>query len=135
MNSWTFDKDLAREDYIKMIVVDELPFKFGEGSGEFQATVQPMFQIPTRWTVARESYGMYALRRNNLNISLLEQKQRLCLSTDTWTSYQRINYMCLTAHFIDKDWKLHKTILNFCPITSHEGKAIVLAIEDCLVER
>ena len=51
-----------------MIVVDELPFKFGEVSGEFQATVQPMFQIPSRWTVARESYGMYALRRSDLNV-------------------------------------------------------------------
>ncbi|WOG90846.1 hypothetical protein DCAR_0310092 [Daucus carota subsp. sativus] len=42
--------------------------------------------------------------------------------------------MCLTAHFIDKDWKLHKKILNFCPIFSHKGKAIALAIEECLVE-
>ncbi|XP_073017778.1 zinc finger BED domain-containing protein RICESLEEPER 2-like [Primulina eburnea] len=40
--------------------------------------------------------------------------------------------MCLTAHFIDKDWKLHKRIINFCPITSHKGEAISLAIENCL---
>ena len=119
-----------------MIVVDELPFKFGEVSGfrEFMATMKPMFQIPSRWTVARECYEIYALRRNDLRVSLLEQTQRLCLTTDTWTSNQRINYMCLTANFIDKDWKLHKRILNFCPISSHKGKAIALAIEECLVE-
>nr|XP_017256283.1 PREDICTED: zinc finger BED domain-containing protein RICESLEEPER 2-like [Daucus carota subsp. sativus] len=119
-----------------MIIVDELPFKFGEGLGfkEFMATVQPMFQIPSRWTVARDCYGMYSLKRNELKASLLDSIQRLCLTTDTWTSKQRINYMCLTAHFIDKDGKLHKRILNFCPIVSHKGKAIGLAIEECLVE-
>uniref|UniRef100_A0A803NCA5 HAT C-terminal dimerisation domain-containing protein n=1 Tax=Chenopodium quinoa TaxID=63459 RepID=A0A803NCA5_CHEQI len=30
--------------------------------------------------------------------------QRISVTTDTWTSIQRINYMCLTAHFIDKHW-------------------------------
>ena len=105
LTTWTFDKDLAREKYTKMIIVDELPFKFGEGSGfrEFMATVQPLFQIPSRWTVARDCFGMYSLCRNDLKAVLLEPTQRLCLTTDTWTSNLRINYMCLTAHFIDKD--------------------------------
>ncbi|XP_074337509.1 zinc finger BED domain-containing protein RICESLEEPER 2-like [Apium graveolens] len=136
LGSWIFDKDLAREKYIKMIIVDELPFRFGEGLGfkKFMATVQPMFQIPSRWTVARNFYGMYSLRRNELKKSLLESTQRLCRTTDTWTSNQRINYMCLTAYFIDKDWKLHERILNFCPIVSHKGKAISMAIEEYLVE-
>ena len=136
LTSWSFNKDLAREKYIKMIIVDELPFKFGENLGfrEFMATVQPMFQIPSRWTVARDCFGMFALKRNDLKFLLLEPTQRLCLTTDTWTSNQRINYMCLTGHFIDKDWKLHKKILNFCPILSHKGKAIAMAIEECLVE-
>ena len=33
LTNWTFDKDLSREKYTKMIIVDELPFKFEEGSG------------------------------------------------------------------------------------------------------
>lgn len=40
--------------------------------------------------------------------------------------------MCITAHFIDNNWKLHKRIINFCPIASHKGEAISLAIENCL---
>lgn len=43
-----------------------------------------------------------------------------------------INYMCLAVYFIDNDWKLHKRILNFCPITSHKGEAISKAVEACL---
>ena len=59
--------------------------------------------------------------------------QRVCLTTDTWTSIQRINYMCLTAHYIDNNWTLKKKILNFCPIYSHKGDAIAMTIEKCLM--
>ena len=47
---------------------------------------------------------------------------------------QRINYMCLTAHFIDRDWVLHKRILNFCPITSHKGEHLAESISNCLLD-
>ncbi|XP_009626477.1 zinc finger BED domain-containing protein RICESLEEPER 2-like [Nicotiana tomentosiformis] len=43
-----------------------------------------------------------------------------------------MNYMCLTTHFIDKDWTLHKKILNFCPITSHKCDDMATVIIKCL---
>lgn len=61
-------------------------------------------------------------------------KQRICLTTDAWTSNQNLSYMCLTSHFIGKDWNLHKKILNFCVISSHKGEAIGRRIEECLVD-
>lgn len=42
--------------------------------------------------------------------------------------------MCLTAHFIDDDWNLHKRIINFCPIVGHTGVLIGRAVEKCLIE-
>ncbi|KAL4579662.1 hypothetical protein LXL04_015818 [Taraxacum kok-saghyz] len=59
---------------------------------------------------------------------------RVCLTTDTWTLGQNLCYLCLTAHFIDDDWTLHKRIINFCPIVGHSGVLIGRAIEKCLVE-
>ena len=46
---------------------------------------------------------------------------------------QIVNYLCITAHFIDNDWKLNKKILNFCPISSHKGESIGMVIEKCLL--
>ncbi|KAK2641400.1 hypothetical protein Ddye_023163 [Dipteronia dyeriana] len=43
--------------------------------------------------------------------------------------------MCLTAHFVDSNWKLQKKILNFCPISSHKGNTIGKALETCLKSR
>lgn len=42
---------------------------------------------------------------------------------------QNLNYLCLTAHFIDNEWKLHKRILNFCLIKNHKGETIDRRIE------
>ena len=63
-----------------------------------------------------------------------ETRPRVCLTTDTWTSIQKINYMCLTTHFIDRNWILHKRIINFCPISSHKGVDMAACITNCLLE-
>ncbi|KAL5715380.1 hypothetical protein ACHQM5_017208 [Ranunculus cassubicifolius] len=60
--------------------------------------------------------------------------RRVCLTTDTWTSCQNVNYMVITAHFIDDDWKLHKRVLNFCVIANHKGNSIGMLLEQCLLE-
>ena len=46
---------------------------------------------------------------------------------------QNLNYLCLTAHFIDCDWKLQKRIINFCLIKNHKGETIGRKIEKCLL--
>lgn len=56
---------------------------------------------------------------------------RVSITTDTWTSIQNVNYMVVTAHFLDSDWKLHKRIINFCAITSHKGEDIGMVLEMC----
>jgi hypothetical protein len=38
---------------------------------------------------------------------------RICLTSDLWTSLTTDEYMCLTSHFIDKNWILTKIVLNF----------------------
>ena len=39
---------------------------------------------------------------------------RISLTSDLWTSIIIDGYMCLTAYFLDKNWVLHKRVLNFC---------------------
>ena len=55
-------------------------------------------------------------------------------NTNTWTSIQNLNYICLIAHWIDNDWNLHKRILNFCTVPNHKGVTIGKHIEKCLQE-
>ena len=117
-----------------MIILDELPFKFVEGKGfkRCMSLACPRFRIPSRWTIARDCYQLYTDEKFILKRFLKSFSQRVSLTTDTWTSLQKVNYMCLTVHFLDTDWKLNKKILNFFPISSHRGDAIGKAIEKYL---
>lgn len=64
----------------------------------------------------------------------LIRSERVCLTTDTWSSITNLTYMCLTAHWIDKNWKLQKRILSFCVVPNHKGKTIGKMIENRLLE-
>ena len=82
--------------------------------------------------MARDVIGIYGVERKKLRGTL--KGRRVCLTTDTRTSIQNLNYISLTCHFIDDDSKLHKRILNFCQVEDHKGKTIGRKIEMCLRE-
>ncbi|WOL07482.1 hypothetical protein Cni_G16224 [Canna indica] len=135
MSTWRFDQAATRRSLVRMIIKDEYRFSCvdGEGFRDFCATGMHRFQIYSRQTVSRDCYELYVAERLNMKKLLQLECQRVCLTTDAWTSIQRINYMCITAHFIDRKWKVEiKKILNLCPIKSHRGENIGKAIEKCL---
>ncbi|XP_073153739.1 zinc finger BED domain-containing protein RICESLEEPER 2-like [Henckelia pumila] len=136
MSIWKFDQELCRKALAKMIILDEQPFSSVEKEGfrYFLSVAQPQFRISSRKTVTRDCFELFSEEKQKLKTFFKENNQRICLTTDTWTSIQRINYLCLTGHFIDKDWKLHKRILNFCPVSSHKGDDMAIAITKCLLD-
>ena len=42
--------------------------------------------------------------------------------------------MCLIAHFIDSDWKIHKRILSFCLAENHKGETLGKTVEMCILD-
>ena len=115
--------------------MDELSFMFVEREGfkNFCNVMQPRFQLVSRTTMARDCLDLYTREKKKLKSALASSTQRICLTTDCWTSIQNMGYMCLTAHFIDNDWKLHKRIINFSLLSSHKGVAISQAVEACML--
>ena len=135
--STTFSVETSRKALAEMIIIDELPFRCVEGYGfkKYVTTLQPKLHlkdIPSCQTMARDVIVIYNSEREKLRKSL--KGCRVCLTTDTWTSIQNLNYMCLTGHFIDDTWKLHKRVLNFCQVEDHKGETIGKKIEMSLRE-
>ncbi|KAL7166879.1 hypothetical protein ACSBR2_037529 [Camellia fascicularis] len=131
----TFTVEAARKALAEMVIIDELPFRFVEGVGfrKFCQILQPKFdKIPSRITISRDVVNIFNRERDSLRKAL--HGRRVCLTTDIWTSIQNLNYMCLTVHFIDDDWKLQKRIINFCLVEDHKGETIGRKIESCLLE-
>ncbi|KAG6397082.1 hypothetical protein SASPL_143244 [Salvia splendens] len=59
---------------------------------------------------------------------------RVSITTDCWTSLNNNSFICVTAHYIGKDWILHKKIINFSKIDSHKGDDIGAAIVKSLTD-
>ncbi|CAI0448983.1 unnamed protein product [Linum tenue] len=128
----SFSTSEARKALARMIVIDEMPFRTvdGEGFRNYSMTFQPKFSLPSRKTVQRDFFKIYEEEKAKLKSML--HSQRVCLTTDTWTSVQNLNYMCLTSHWIDDKWKLHKRVLSFPTIANHKGETIGLSVMNCL---
>ena len=89
----------------RIVIIDELPFRFDEKEDfkQFMKVAQPCFHIPSRTTMNRDCFDLFYEEKHKLMAVFKEIQQRVSLTTDTWTSIQRINYMVITAHWIDKN--------------------------------
>ncbi|CAL2237810.1 unnamed protein product [Prunus armeniaca] len=106
-------REESRKACLRMVVIDELPFSFidGEGFHHFCSVACLRFIPPSRRTLARDLLALYYDEKQLLKAKLVAYK--VCVTIDKWTSVKNINYMVLTAHFLDDDWMLHKRVLNF----------------------
>ena len=98
-----YSEERIRSALARMIIIDELPFKFVERQGfqEFMEIVKPRFPIPHRTTIARACMKLYSSEVDILRRAFVGQQ--VCVTTDIWMSIQNLNYMIVTAHFINGD--------------------------------
>ncbi|CAN1176862.1 Putative AC transposase [Linum perenne] len=121
----------------EMIIIDELPFMFVEHEGfiRFIGVCCPRFDIPSRKTIREDCFRLFIAGRVKLKEFFKNTcAGRVSITTDGWTSVQNFNYICVTAHYVGKDWKLHKKIINFRRIQSHKGVDVGEAVANCLEE-
>ena len=101
-----YDQLRCKRALAKILILDELPFRFVENPGfhRFCFELCHLFDLPSRRTIVRELYQLYIDEKTKLKKYFNRSNVRVCLTTNTWTSIQNINYMVFTAHFIDYDW-------------------------------
>ena len=77
--NWKFDQELCRKALAKMIIIDELPFKFVEREGfrYFCNVMQPKFKIVSRTTIGRDCLELYASEKKKLKNALASEKKKL----------------------------------------------------------
>jgi hypothetical protein len=78
-----YDYDECTQALVKMVIIDKLPFNFMEGKRFrlFSKTLQPKFDISSRFTIMRDCLKLYVEEKKRLKRAL--KGQRLCLTTDT----------------------------------------------------
>ncbi|KAL3637488.1 hypothetical protein CASFOL_018656 [Castilleja foliolosa] len=137
MVNWKFDQEKCRRACAVMVIVAELPFCIVEDESfrSFCAQMQPRFHVVSRPTITKDSYQIFFEEKEKLRNYLTETSTRVAITTVMWTSIQNLGYIVITAHFVDKNWKLQKKIINFRVVPHpHKGDVIAKVIESCLLE-
>ncbi|GJX74855.1 zinc finger BED domain-containing protein RICESLEEPER 2 [Tanacetum coccineum] len=135
LQNWKYDEKAIKSSLIELIVLAELPFKFVEHPAfiKYSKNLQPKYNLPSRHTISRDVAKFYLEEKEKLVKFLGNPNHTIHLTTDTWTSTcQKINYMVITAHFIDDDWVMHKRVINFKRINSHRGEDIGRVLLKCI---
>ncbi|XP_010490052.1 PREDICTED: zinc finger BED domain-containing protein RICESLEEPER 2-like [Camelina sativa] len=131
-----YDQGLFRRSVNEMIVLNELSFAFVESEGfrRLCSNMLPMYIVHCRKTATSDIYTMF-LRHKEALKELFSKKQRVSMPTDIWVApTTSCSYMVVTAHWIDRDWKLQKRIISFKPVTYHKGDTIAEHLVACLEE-
>ena len=78
----------ARDSVSKMIIIDEVPFRFIENvrSRLMMSVCCPSLNMPSRITIARDICHIYVDERVKLKEHLTHSCQRVRVTIDRWTS-------------------------------------------------
>jgi len=116
-----------------MIMYHEYPFKIVEHVlfNKFMKACTPHWQKKSRVTAKSLCFATYESEKKKLK-PLLNRVPKVNITTDMWTSSQKVSYMIVICHFIDSEWWLNRRVLNFCNIPPpHPELLIANAFHKC----
>ncbi|MBA0798763.1 hypothetical protein Gohar_009323 [Gossypium harknessii] len=74
----------------------------------------PNFKNISGQITARDVLMYYAKERDHVKEELAKAPSLILLTFDNWNSeHTNDEYICISAHWVDKDWKLQKRIIRF----------------------
>ena len=112
------DQKAYRESVASAIIEHGLAFSYVEYEGIRRSNkiLNPNVEFCSRNTIKAEVLKVYNKLKGELKTTLQKLPGRICLTSDLWTSCQNKGYLCLTAHYVDENWKLCSKVLNFCHV-------------------
>ncbi|PIA61750.1 hypothetical protein AQUCO_00200025v1 [Aquilegia coerulea] len=112
---FTYDHTRACRELARLIVLFELSFSMGEDP-HFQAMTQSFnsqAQPVSRFTIRDIVIESFEEERSKLHSLLQSIPGKICLTSAFWKTEEGDGYLCITAHFVDRDWKLKSRIISF----------------------
>ncbi|XP_010271391.1 PREDICTED: zinc finger BED domain-containing protein DAYSLEEPER-like [Nelumbo nucifera] len=89
-------------------IVEEPGFRF------FIQSINPEFKNVSRHTARRDIMSSYVKEREGVKSDMSNTLGWICLASNNWRSeHTDDEFMCITAHWIDNNWKLQKRIIRF----------------------
>lgn len=117
VSSWYYDPMLAREELAKFIVSEDLPVRIGE-SRAFESMIQKGFcpqheKLPRNFPRS-DILACYHQQVFELKQIFAKGNLSFALTSDIWsTSYHRMAYLSVAAHYYDDNHSLNKRAIGF----------------------
>jgi BED zinc finger len=136
-SNFRFDPELSRNLITLLFIDAKIPFydidtRFWEPT---MRSLNPAYKSVKRQTLRNDCIEVFKM---GTDVSLTEFEglnSQVCFTSDIWTSSMNLGYLCLTAHYIDKDFKFHKKIIVFRQIPyPHTGLAVANLVEKILIK-
>ena len=136
VKNFSYNVKKVRELAFHMIFYHEYHFSMMEHVvfNKFMRANTPYWQKISRTTARNDCQSTYEIEKKKLK-TILRGVNKVSITTDMWTSGQKISYMVITCHFVDPDWHLQKRVLNFCNVPPpHNGVIIADALQKCFID-
>ncbi|WVZ78241.1 hypothetical protein U9M48_025984 [Paspalum notatum var. saurae] len=127
LKDWRFNQEVSRRELHRMISLHGFPLSVVDYDGfrRFVSSLNPVFKMVSRRTISDDCIKAFQEQKKVLQDVLKNATSRVSLTMDMWKSNQTLGYICITGHFTDSDWKMHKKILKFSFLeTPHTGLAM-----------
>jgi hypothetical protein len=100
--SWSEKK--VRELASHMVLFHEYPFNMMEHDlfNKFMKACTPHWKNISRATVKSDCMSTYLSEKKKIK-AMLGGVEKVNITTDMWTSSQRVSYMVVTCHYVDSD--------------------------------
>ena len=110
------------------IIKHNLPFNFVEYEGIRRVFSYLNLDVKhiSKNTSKADVLKLYKKEKNDVKNKLKSIPSRICLTLDLWTPVTSERYICLTAHYVDENWKLKNIILNFCHMPPPHPRTLLL---------
>ena len=131
------DMMVFREMMAIAIVEHNLPYAFVEYRRvrDALAYANSSIEFWSRNTAVSDVLRIFEKEKANLRKVLTEVPGRISFTTDLWRAITVEGYLCLTAHYLDANWKLHAKIVSFCAFPPpHTGAIIAMKLMEILKE-
>ncbi|KAK9669680.1 hypothetical protein RND81_13G148300 [Saponaria officinalis] len=112
---YTYNYDECTAELSRMIIQTEEPFLLAEHNAfnKYIKKNQPEHKPTGRKTVRSNAMKQYCELKQKLISDFANMTCRFNLTADAWDSGYDYSYICITAHWIDREWNLQKRIISF----------------------
>jgi hypothetical protein len=110
-----YNEEASVRKYYLAIIMHEYPINFCEHeyTNDFIRSLRPNYPLMGRKGSRTKIMDIFYNEKKSIFDYFCTLDCRFSCTMDLWTSNQNKGYLCVTCHFIDNDWRIHKRIINF----------------------